>query len=196
MEREVSIANGENKLTVKVSQAKSVEIIAANGQVVGSMKSDMITAPQVFYLEEGKYQVVTDGTIDELTVESDDLSTFSTFLEFARLKLTSDAKDFHVVDGIPEIPADGSSYTTITVKKLDSQGNPLSRVKDNDEIFLRTDAGTIKDASGEQEIRSFKLKKGTGTFRLYSEERKRLATIQVISANPNLADTFIRIEFY
>jgi hypothetical protein len=117
-------------------------------------------------------------------------------LEFTQLKVTSDAKDFHTVDGIGEIPADGQSFTTITIEKLNSQGDPLRRGRDNDEVFLRTNAGVIKDEQGSQDIRNLKLTKGKASFRLYSEDRKRVATVQLISANPYLADTSISIEFF
>src|SRR5439155_1608360 len=39
-----------------------------------------------------------------------------------RLLIQSDAPDVHPVDGIPEIKADGTSFTTITVQKADERG--------------------------------------------------------------------------
>lgn len=193
MERKITIAKGKNKLTASVSNAKTVEIIDAKGNVVGRARSDKLTVPQVFYIQDGEHTIVTDGKIEDLNVASEDLQAL---LEFAQLSLVSDAKDSHAVDGIPEIRADGKSFSTITIRKLDSQGNPLLQTKDSDEVFLRTDAGVIKDADGVKEIRNLKLKKGEGSFRLYSEERKRVATVRVITANPHLADASIQIEFF
>jgi hypothetical protein len=111
------------------------------------------------------------------------------------LNLTSDAPDLHPVDGMPEIAADGASFTTITVQKVDEGWQPRSDRSDNDELYLRTDHGTLQNANGSEEIRSIKLKKGKATFRLVSETAKRVATIQVFNADQNLRDGGIRIEF-
>src|SRR5262249_45696342 len=48
------------------------------------------------------------------------------------LQLSCDAPDVHPVDGVPEIAADGESFTTITVRKVDHQGGPQQANKDND----------------------------------------------------------------
>ncbi len=192
MKKKVTLATDENKLTVAVSDASSIEIINTDERVVGSVKSETITAPQVFYLEEGEYRLITDGRIDHITKESVKMPNLG---ELAQLVLTSDAKDFHVVDGVGEIPADGQSFTTITIQKFDAKSQALQTEEENDEVFLRTNAGIIKDAE-EKEIRNLKLVQGKGSFRLYSEEHKRVATVQVISANPYLTDASISIEFF
>jgi len=111
------------------------------------------------------------------------------------LKLTSDAPDVHPVDGVPEIPADGKSFTTITVQKVDERWQPQADRTDNDQLYLRTDHGTLQSADGAEEIRSVKLKKGKTAFRLVSETAKRVATVQVFNADLNLWDSSIRIEF-
>ena len=59
------------------------------------------------------------------------------------LRLSCDAPDVHPVDGIPEIRADGASFTTITVQKVDEQGKPQQANSDNDQLYLRTDYGTL-----------------------------------------------------
>lgn len=56
-------------------------------------------------------------------------------LQFAQLQVTCDAKDWHKVDGIPEIPADGMSFTTLTIQTIDAQGNPITTEKDCHESF-------------------------------------------------------------
>ncbi|HEY9670717.1 MAG TPA: hypothetical protein V6D11_04685 [Waterburya sp.] len=192
MKKKVTLAAGENKLMIAVSNATSIEIINADERVIGSVKSETITAPQIFYIEEGEYRIVTDGHIDHITKES---ATMPSLGDLSQLVLTSDAKDFHVVDGVGEIPADGQSFTTITIQKFDAKGQILHTKEENDEVFLRTNAGTIKDGEG-NEIRSLKLAQGKGFFRLYSEEHKRVATVKVISANPYLTDASISIEFF
>ena len=111
------------------------------------------------------------------------------------LRLSCDAPDVHPVDGIPEIRADGASFTTITVQKVDEQGKPRQANSDNDQLYLRTDYGTLFDADGAQEITAIKLRRGQATFRLVSEKARRVATVQVFNADTNLLDGSIRIEF-
>ncbi len=111
------------------------------------------------------------------------------------LALTSDAPDVHPVDGIPEITADGESFTTITAAKIDEQGKPLQSKDDNDQLYLRTDYGTLFSADGKKEINSIKLTKGQAAFRLVSEKARRVATVQVFNADAGLLDRTIRIEF-
>ncbi len=192
MQKEIIIPEDKNRLTISVSNSKSIEVKDQKGHVIGSMKSKDITTPQIFHVRGGEYKIVTDGKIDDIAIEPEEPPTL---VEFARLGLMSDANDFHVVDGIPEIPADGESFTTITIQKMTDEGKQLTRVKDDEEIFLRTNAGMIKDEKGYKEIRSMGLKNGKGIFRLYSEDRKRVATVEVISADPFLIDASIKIEF-
>ena len=111
------------------------------------------------------------------------------------LSLSCDAPDVHPVDGIPEITADGQSFTTIVVQKTDEGGEPMQGKSDNDQLYLRTDFGTLMSADGKEAITSLKLKKGQASFRLVSEKPKRMATVQVFSADPQLMDRTIRIEF-
>jgi len=115
--------------------------------------------------------------------------------KISSLTLRSDAPDVHPVDGVPEIPADGSSYTTITIQKVDERWQSQTNRTDNDLLYLRTDYGTLQSADGAEEISSIKLKKGQAAFRLVSEKAKRVAAVQVFNADPNLRDSSIRIEF-
>ena len=111
------------------------------------------------------------------------------------LLLSCDAPDVHPADGIPEIRADGTSFTTITVQKVDGGGKPQQGNSDNDLLYLRTDYGTLYSADGKQEITSIKLRRGQAAFRLVSEKARRVATVQVFNADANLLDRSIRIEF-
>ncbi|MBW2663025.1 MAG: hypothetical protein JRD93_13770 [Deltaproteobacteria bacterium] len=113
----------------------------------------------------------------------------------AMLMLKSDAPDVHEVDGIPEIAADGKSFTMISVQKIDDQVSPLQRKKDDDVLYLRIDYGTLQSADGSKEIRTINLVNGKAIFRLVSEKARRVATVQVFNSDPNLIDSSIRIEF-
>jgi hypothetical protein len=115
--------------------------------------------------------------------------------EPAYLVLSSDAPDVHPVDGISEIKADGESFTTITVVKVDARGQPLQGKNDNDQLYLRADYGTLLSADGKKQINSIKLKKGEASFRLVSERARRVASVQVFNADAGLLDRTIRIEF-
>jgi hypothetical protein len=112
-----------------------------------------------------------------------------------RLLIQSDAPDVHPVDGIPEIKADGTSFTTITVQKADERGEVHKSRSDNDDLHLRATAGTLMSADGKEAITSIKLKQGQASFRLVSEKARRVATVSVISADPNLLDGSVRVEF-
>jgi hypothetical protein len=111
------------------------------------------------------------------------------------LAMSCDAPDAHPVDGIPEIKADGKSFTTISVQKINEQGEPQQSKNDNDQLFLRTDFGALFSEDGKEAINSIKLKKGQAAFRLVSETNRRIASVQVFNSDPNLFDQRIRVEF-
>jgi hypothetical protein len=115
--------------------------------------------------------------------------------KISSLILSSDAPDVHPVDGLPEIAANGSSFTRITVQKVDERGRPQADRNDNDLLYLRTDHGSLRSVDGSEEVSSLRLEKGQAVFRLVSEEARRVATVQVFNADPNLRDSSIRIEF-
>ncbi len=114
-------------------------------------------------------------------------------MEAASLRLTSNTKKKHPVDGTPEIAADGSSYATITVEKIGVDGAPLTRRSDNDTVYLRATGGSLQDSAGSP-VRSVKLTAGKATFRVVSEAVVRLVTIEAIGAEP-LTGASIRVEF-
>lgn len=115
--------------------------------------------------------------------------------EISSLVLQCDAEDIHPVDGVPEIPADGTSFTKISVQKIDERGKPQKGKKDNDSLYLRTDYGTLRSVDGAAEVSTVKLDKGQATFRLVSEKAKRVATVQVLNVDPKLEDVSLLIEF-
>jgi hypothetical protein len=111
------------------------------------------------------------------------------------LLLSCDAQEFHPVDSVPGVPADGVSFTTIKARKIDEQGEPQHGRDDNDQLYLRSDYGALFSADGKEEITSLKLKKGEAAFRLVSEKNRRVASVRVFNADSNLLDAVIRIEF-
>lgn len=129
--------------------------------------------------------------------ESGELNITGEASETSFLSVSTDAEEHHPADGVPLIPADGKSFLTVTLTKVDAQGQPLARKKDNDVVWIRTSQGSLRAADGEspKEIRSVKLSKGTASFRLYSESHKRIATVEILSTDPNLRGGVVRVEF-
>jgi hypothetical protein len=112
----------------------------------------------------------------------------------AQLYLTSDAPDHHIVDGVGEIPADGTSFCTITVETVTLDGTPLTG-QAQDEVFLRTTGGVLLDAAGENRIRSVTLKSGRAAFRLVAEASPKVVTVSAFGQGPALLKAEIQIEF-
>jgi hypothetical protein len=111
------------------------------------------------------------------------------------LHVTCDAKQKHPVDKIPMIPSDGTSFTTITIQKIDERSAPQRGEGHNDTLYLRTDYGTIRDVQGDTELGEIQLKNGRASIRLVSEPIKRVATVQIMSTDPKLPSVDFRVAF-
>ncbi len=127
--------------------------------------------------------------------------------------VSTNATDFHPVDNVPLLPGDGESFLLVTLQKviqgggetsLASGGEDASRIAggeegggEDDVIWLRSSHGSIREDNDTtlQEIRFVRLVNGTATFRFYSEPAKRLAGVQMLSANPNLIIDGLQVEF-
>jgi hypothetical protein len=136
----------------------------------------------------------------QAVVEEDrhgELSVVEDIPTVSQLVASVEATALHPVDGVPLIPGDGKSFAVVLVKKVSEQGDALTRKKDNDVIWLRTDQGSLREDKDEnaQEIRSVKLASGAASFRIYSAAAKRLATVHLLSASPNLRGTSVQVEF-
>jgi len=192
----VTVPQGHNSLVVHLQGHTWVAVSTATHQLVRNQSPDPVIA---FTLAPGTYVVRTDGKIESVTTESIRREP-SIFEQLRRgtpalLTLTSDAPDRHVVDGIGEVVADGASYCTIAVQKLDQNGVAMSGSEHQDELFVRTTGGSIMDEKGERRIRSLILQSGRAAFRLVSEPNPKIVTVSVLSRNPLLANTEIQIEF-
>jgi hypothetical protein len=118
--------------------------------------------------------------------------------EATAVAITTNAKDSHPVDNVPLIPGDGTSFIVVTLQKIVEQDRkPRAQAEDNDVIWLRTNHGSLREDKDDrpQEIRSVKLVSGTAKFRLYSENAKRLATVEMLSENRELRVPGLRVEF-
>ncbi|HZF08746.1 MAG TPA: hypothetical protein VFE33_08160 [Thermoanaerobaculia bacterium] len=156
--------------------------------------------------ERGKGQKLAQslarGLVKVQDAKGGGLDLTDTTPDVSALVVTTNAKDLHPVDQVPLLQGDGQSFLVVTVQKTDDQGKPLTRkTKDNDTIWLRTSNGTLredKDGAGNAlpaEIRSVQLASGTVTFRLYSENLRRLATVHLLPTDPNQRGTSFHAEF-
>lgn len=110
------------------------------------------------------------------------------------LRVTTNAQAFHPVDGVALIPADNKSAVEISIQKVDEQDRPVARAADNDELWLRTDYGTLHDLSGNL-VHKLRLSRGEAAFRLQSGASPRLAAVRIFNADFDLDDAFVRVEF-
>ncbi len=192
----VTVPQGHNSLVVHLQGHTWVSVSTDTRQLVRNESPDPVIA---FNLTPGTYGVHTDGKIEDVTTESfrQEPSLFEQLRRGtpAFLTLTSDAPDRHVVDGIGEVVADGTSYCTIAVQKMDLNGVPVSGNEHQDELFVRTTGGSIMDEKGEQRIRSLKLRSGRAAFRLVSESSPKTVTVSVFSRDPLLSKAEIQVEF-
>jgi hypothetical protein len=196
VQQTVTVPQDHNSLVVHLQGHSWVSVSAATQELVRNRSPDPVIA---FTLAPGTYVVQTDGKIESLTTESfrQAPSLFEQLRQEtpAFLALTSDAPDRHVVDGIGEVVADGTSYCTITIQKMDLNGVAINGNEHQDELFLRTTGGVIMDEKGGQRIRSLKLRSGRAAFRLVSESSPKIVTVSVLSRNPLLPKAEIQVEF-
>lgn len=196
VQKTVTVPQDHNSLVVHVQGHSWVSVSTATQELVRNRSPDPVIA---FTLAPGTYVVRTDGKLESLTTESfrQAPSLFEQLRQGtpAFLTLTSDAPDRHVVDGVGEVIADGTSYCTITIQKMDLNGVAVNGSGHEDELFVRTTGGSIKDDKGEQRIRSLKLRSGRAAFRLVSESNPKVVTVSVLSRNPLLPKAEIQVEF-
>lgn len=192
----VTIPPGHNTLVVRVREHTWASVSTAEREIVRERSPNPIVG---FSVSPGNYTVRTDGKIESITSEAIQPvpSLWERFKQEspAILRLTSDAPDRHVVDGIGEIPANGTSFCTITVAKVALEGTPLIGKEHQDEVFLRTTGGVLMDEKGKKHIRSLKLKSGQASFRLVSESSPKVVTVSAFGRVPFLSKAEIQIEF-
>jgi hypothetical protein len=196
LQQTVTVPQDHNSLVVRLQGHTWVSVSTDTHQLVRNQSPDPVIA---FTLAPGTYIVQTDGNIEGVTTQSfrQEPSLFEQLRQGAPafLALTSDAPDRHVVDGIGEIAADGTSYCTITLQKMDMNGAAITVSAQEDELFLRTTGGVIMDDTGGQRIRSLTLRSGRAAFRLVSEPSPKIVTVSVFSRDPLLSKVEMQIEF-
>jgi hypothetical protein len=195
-EQTVTVSPGHNTLSISLRDHSWVSISDGDEEIAGNY-----TPVPIFRLSvsPGTYTIRSDGVIEQVSSEFMQ-PVFSPFEQLqqglpAQLYLTSDAPDQHIVDGVGEIPADGTSFCTITVETVALDGTPLSGQAQEGEVFLRTTGGVLLDAAGENRIRSVTLKSGRAAFRLVAEASPKVVTVTAFGQGPALLKAEIQIEF-
>jgi hypothetical protein len=137
-ERTVTVPQCHNTLSISLRDHSWVSISDGDEEIAGNY-----TPVPIFRLSvsPGTYTVRSDGVIEQVSSEFMQ-PMFSPFEQLpqglpAQLYLTSDAPDQHIVDGVGEILADGTSFCTITVEAVTLDGTPLTGQAQEGEVFLR-----------------------------------------------------------
>lgn len=195
-EKEMDVPREHNRLLVTLEAHSWVSISVGDRELVRKESPEPVIS---FILDPGPYTVRTDGKIEKMTTEA--AAAISSLVEQlqkgpqARLRIETDAPDEHPVDGIGEILADGKSFCTVTLEKVGFDGQRLTGEEHNDELFLRSTGGLLKDRSGNKRIRKLKLSSGKGQFRLVSERSPKVVTVTVFGEGPLPLREEIQIEF-
>ncbi|WP_414583863.1 hypothetical protein [Scytonema sp. PCC 10023] len=195
-DKTVTVPQGHNLLSITLRDHSWVSVCVGDQETVSEHSPNPVIE---FTVPPGSYSLRTDGVIENAVSKSrppisslmERLQQTSAFL----LQLTSDAPDRHIVDGIGEVPADGTSFCTITIEKSSLSGTPLANQDLQDELFLRTTGGTLMDTTGAERIRSIQLQEGKAAFRLISEPTPKVVTVSVFGREPLLSKAEIQIEF-
>jgi hypothetical protein len=195
-EQTITVPQGHNTLVLSLRNHSWVSISSGDQEIA----SNHTPAPSFgLSISPGTYTVRSDGTIER--VSSEFMQPMFPLLEQlqqglpAQLRLTSDAPDQHIVDGIGEIPANGTSFCTITVEAMALDDAPLSEQTQQSEVFLRTTGGVLLDATGANRLRSVTLQAGRAAFRLVSEASPKVVTVSAFGQGPALLKAELQIEF-
>ena len=106
------------------------------------------------------------------------------------LALSTTATDSAIpTEDVPDIPADGVSTATITIKKTkgDTDG-AMTAVGDNDTVYVETTAGKLS-------AQSVSLVKGTADITLTSTVETIIAEVTVYDPNDAMCEAKIQIQF-
>jgi len=191
-EKAVDVTKKANAVAVRARDHHWISLVGASGEISrdqsGGAQTSFLAAPGSYVVRsDGKLVSVAATTIEMPALGGDGAG------EAALLQLSSDAADLHPVDGVGEIAADGAAYCTMTLAKTTVAGDPLTRRKDDDEVFLRTTGGSLTDDHGAP-VRSVKLSSGRAKFRLVSEAAPKIVTVEALG-QPPLGQATLRVEF-
>lgn len=181
-----TIPGGSNAVVVEVSNHSFVSILRNERPVVTDRGG---AADPRFVLSPGDYVVRTDGTLGQVTATQIELAVPSLrdLLKAAAmtgtLQISAAAPRVHPVDGVAQLPADGKTAATITVRCVDAEGKVVTRA--SDVLYLRSTGGILRDDTGAATSR-IQLEAGLASFQLVADPAPRFLTITVFGASPAL----------
>jgi hypothetical protein len=208
--RPVQVGPDQNIILVRADQQQWISVVRDGVELVresgGKGSAEFLVAP-------GEYEVRTDGRLGAVEAGQRDLPASPVELSRAlpaapaaaaapapaaaggfSVRLQADAPSRHPADGMPQVPADGSSRCRITVQKTDGAGEPVRGRQHDDEIFLRSTGGSLMDTAGKSRVRSIRLRSGKATFQLVAENAPKLVTVHAFAADPQVAAE-LSVEF-
>jgi hypothetical protein len=188
-EQAVSVSADQNLVVVRSEEHSWLALLRGGVQISRESSGEPVAG---FIVEPGEYVLQTDGQVTSIELGYQELPPRPGTANIAELRLSSDAPDVHEVDGVGEIPADGTSTATVTVEKLDGQGGRVAEA--DEEIFLRSTGGALLAADSDTRIRSVRLDSGAAAFRLQAESSPKLVTVFAFSQSRTLT-TELALEF-
>lgn len=187
--RSVSVGTDENAVVVHTEDHRWVSVTRDDVELVRESGGGASTS---FVLPPGEYEVRTDGRFRSVETARRDVSEPVALRRMAStanaLVLEVSAPSEHPVDGMPQVPGDGTSSCTITVRKYDSQGELVRGRKED--VYLRSTGGTLM--AGGSRVSSVRLESGAASFQLVSEAAIKLVAVHAFTGTSTAE---VQIEF-
>jgi hypothetical protein len=187
--RSVSVGPDENAVVVNTEDHQWVSVTQDGVELVRESGREASTS---FVLSPGEYEVRTDGRFRSVETAQREVAEPAPLQRMAlasnSLGLEVSAPSQHPVDGMPQVPADGTSSCTITVRKYDSEGELVKGQKED--VHLRSTGGSLM--AGDSRVSSVRLKSGAASFQLVSDNAAKLVTMQAFTETSTVE---VQIEF-
>jgi hypothetical protein len=191
--RPVEVGPDENAVVVHTEEHQWISVTRDGVELVRESAGEPSTQ---FVLAPGEYELRTDGRFRSVETAQRDVVEPAALFRMAEavmsLGLDVEAPSRHPVDGMPQVPADGTSSCTITVRKYDAAGETAKGRKHAEDVYLRSTGGSLMAADGESRVASARLKSGTLTFRLVSDNAPKVVTVYAFTETSTAE---VRVEF-
>lgn len=138
-----------------------------------------------FNTDDGE-SVVEDETYHEVNGLTYDGSNFKVNPEY---RLSTDATDDHEPEqGVPDIPADGTTSATITIQKYSGKDNKLTGSSHDDTVYVEATRGKLSSMN-------VSLTGGSATVELQSVQETVVSEIEAYSPDGAVRSGTIQIQF-
>ncbi len=182
------------KYTIFAKFGIVVSIHYGDGEVfIPDFSGERVVVEEGFFASDTVFQNLTEikAKFDYIKrwykVENGQLVRRNTPFVQCVISLSTDAQDtVSPFDGIPDVPADGTSVATITVEIRNPETNQIDTTA-NDILYVSTDRGTLSAVN-------VQLVNGVGSFTIKSFETV-VATIKVWHPQEKYKPAEIKIQF-